>query len=196
MSDHQGVAVFHVGRNVRIPDRGLKVILREDDHHIARLGRFGRFHHLEAVVFDLLPARGGFPQTHDDVRAAVLCVQRMGAPLASVADDGDFPVLQQIQVRIGVIVNFQVFQQLFFICFAHGLWPSRIRSPRRAIKKRFTWVENIRHAKTNRLLVGNRRKRDHNLGAGSGSVKALRAPGRKFGKRAIPLLASAPQNAT
>ena len=109
MGDHQGVAVFHVGRNIRIPDGGLQMILRQDNHHVTRLGSLGRLHHLQAVVFGLFPARGGFPQAHDDVRAAVLRVQRMGAPLASVADDGDFSVLQQIQVRIGVIVDFQVF---------------------------------------------------------------------------------------
>ena len=70
--------------------------LREDDHHVARLGRLA-VPHLEGRSSSTCFHRGGFLD-QDDVRAAVPVLQRMGAPLASVPMRR-FSVLQEIQVE-------------------------------------------------------------------------------------------------
>ena len=108
MRDDQGVARLHVRRQVVFPQPLLDVLLRQDDHEVAGLGRLGGSHHLEAVVLRLVPGLRVFAQTDHDLNAAVRQVERVGVSLAPITDHGHRLVLQEIEVAILFVQDFHL----------------------------------------------------------------------------------------
>ena len=87
-------------------DLRLLFVGSEDHDDVSRFSRLFRRHDLQTRLFRLFPGLAALVQTDDDFDAAFLQVERMGMPLAAVADDGDRLVFQNLNVAIGLIVYF------------------------------------------------------------------------------------------
>ncbi len=100
---------FHMARHIVLPDRGLMLVRREDHDEVGPFRRLGVGHDLEAGVFRLLARGRTFAQRDGDiVHAAVAQVLRMGMALAAIADNRDFLVPDQVQIGVGVVIDFHV----------------------------------------------------------------------------------------
>ena len=55
-------ALPHVGLQVVLPDAGLKLVRREQHHHIGPFGGFGHVHHLQARLLGLGDGLGAWAQ--------------------------------------------------------------------------------------------------------------------------------------
>ncbi|MFT3811133.1 MAG: DUF924 family protein [Micropepsaceae bacterium] len=104
--EHQRRALLHVGFQVILVDVALQLVRRHHHDDVRPLRRIGDAHHLHAFGFGL--GRGGRTgtQRHGQIlHAAVAHVQHMGMALAAIADDRDLLALDEIHVRIAVVVN-------------------------------------------------------------------------------------------
>ena len=83
-----------VGLDVSGVDLAMSHVGSEKAHEARAPRRLGRRKNLEPIGACLAsgPAVGAGPDDHGD--PAVTQVQRMGAPLAAITDDGDRPALQ------------------------------------------------------------------------------------------------------
>ena len=80
-------------------------------HHddVGPFGRFGIGHDLEAGVLGLLRRGRAGAQRHDDVLdAAVAQIVGVGVALAAIADDRDLFRLDQVHIRIAVVIHAHV----------------------------------------------------------------------------------------
>ncbi len=103
-------AGLHVALDVILPDRRLMFIGREDHDEVGPLRGRRVGQHLEAGRFDLLGSRRTFAQGDGDFgHAAVAQVLRMGMALRAIADNRDLLGLDQIEIGIGVVVDFHFF---------------------------------------------------------------------------------------
>jgi len=104
--ESDGCAVADVAGNIGLVDVGLQFVRRRHHQQVAPLGGFGNGHHLEAIGFSLLDGRRAGLKSDDDVLGAgILEVQRMGAALGAVTDDDDILGLDEIEIRITIIIN-------------------------------------------------------------------------------------------
>ena len=104
--EHQRRTVLHVGGEVIAIDVGLQLVGRQHHHHVGPLGGLGDLHDLELLALGLGHALGALAQRDRDVLdARVAQVERVGVPLAAIADDGDLLALDQVQVGVAIVVN-------------------------------------------------------------------------------------------
>ena len=108
MTEGERCALFDVGFNIFAVDFGLPLIRRQHHDHIRALYGVGGCDTVETVCFDFLIGRRGRFQTDDDVHAAIFQVQRMGAALTAIAEHGDAFALDNVDIAIGVVENFDV----------------------------------------------------------------------------------------
>jgi hypothetical protein len=89
-----------------ILDRGkylpVKLIRHHQDGRIRRPGSGSCFHDPKSVRFRGRPAPASWIQPYDDVAAAVSQIERMRAPLASIADHSDCPLPYGVQIALVV----------------------------------------------------------------------------------------------
>ncbi len=99
-------AFLHIGVQFVAIDVALQLVRGQHHDDVGPSRGFGSGHALEARRFGLLAGGGAFAQRDDDVAdAAVPQVHGMGMPLAAEADDGDLLGLDQINVRIAVVID-------------------------------------------------------------------------------------------
>ena len=104
--EHQRRAVLHVRMQMIGVDLGLQLVGREHHHHVGPFGGLGHFHDLELLGLGLLDALRILPQRHGNVLdAGIAQVERVRMPLAAIADDGDLFPLDEIEVRVTVVIN-------------------------------------------------------------------------------------------
>ncbi len=109
MGEHQRGAVLHVGMQMVAVDLGLQLVGREHHHHVRPLGGLGHLHDLELLALGLLDALGTLAQRDRHVLdAGIAQVERMGMALAAVADDDDLLALDQVDVRVAIIIDTHV----------------------------------------------------------------------------------------
>ena len=104
MPERQVGAVFQMRRDGLAVDGRLRLVRRQDHHHVRRLHRVGHRHHFQPALLRLLP-RAALAKADDDVDAAFLQVQRMRVPLAAVADDGHLLVLDLLHIGVFVVID-------------------------------------------------------------------------------------------
>src|SRR6202040_1172845 len=96
------------------PDAAVELLLRrvrhQDGDEVRARGRGGGFGNLQAILTGPLPAGAALAYPDDDVVAAVPEVQRMGAPLAAIAQYGDARALQSpaVDVFLRIKLHLQV----------------------------------------------------------------------------------------
>ncbi len=84
----------------------LKFIGHGEHDDVAPCGRFGDTHNLQAFTFGFLGRGRAFAQGNNKVLGArVAQVQRVGVALGAVAQDGDFLVLDQVDVAIAIVID-------------------------------------------------------------------------------------------
>ena len=103
MREHQHLAGGQVLLDVGLVDARLVLVGNEHHDHVGPLRGVGDGQHLEAGRLRLLGRLAAGLQADDDVDAAVLQVQRVGVALRAVADDGDLPLADQLDVRVLVV---------------------------------------------------------------------------------------------
>ena len=78
----------------------------EHHHHIGHSRRLVRGHDGEAGVLGFGPASGAFAQADNDVlRAAVPQVVGVGMALAAIAQYGDGPRLDEVEVGVAIVID-------------------------------------------------------------------------------------------
>jgi hypothetical protein len=106
VGEHQRRAVLHVRVQVICIDLGLQLVGREHHHHVGPLGGLGHFHDLELLGLGLLDALRILAQRHGDVLdAGIAQIQCMRVSLTAIADDGNLFPLDEIEVRVTVVIN-------------------------------------------------------------------------------------------
>ena len=105
MGEQQGSALLHVLFQFVLPDVGLQLVGRHHHHHVRPFGGVGHVHHLEARGFRLLGAGAGTGRDHHILDARIAHILRMGMALGTEADDGDLPVLDEIEIGIPIVIN-------------------------------------------------------------------------------------------
>ena len=106
MGKEQGFALGHLGLQVVFVERGLDMVLGKDLDHLG-LGRgVGCGQRLEAVLQRQLVvgSPGHFGNHH--LHPAVPEVEGLGVALGTEADDGDLFPLENLQIRVCIIVHF------------------------------------------------------------------------------------------
>jgi len=85
------------------PDFRVQRLLREvgnqHRHQVRTLDRIGRHHHLQAILFRLVPTFA-FAHADHDVIAAVAQIERVRASLASITEDRDACAAQRFLVDV------------------------------------------------------------------------------------------------
>jgi len=98
--------VLHVAVQFIAVDVALQFVRGQHHDDVGPGRRFGSGHALEAGGFCFLAGGGAFTKRNDDVaHAAVFQVLCMGVTLAAETDDGDLLGLDQIDVRIAVVID-------------------------------------------------------------------------------------------
>jgi hypothetical protein len=101
-------AVFHIGREIGLVDVRLQFVRRDHHHHVGPFGRVRIRHHLETGRFRL-SGRSAFTRRDRHVLdAGIAHVERMSMALRAEADDGDFLVLDEIQIGIAIVIDTHV----------------------------------------------------------------------------------------
>ena len=98
--EHQHLAGREVRRDLLLEQIRLHQIGHEDHDHVGPLRGGRRLERREAVLFRRLPAAAARPHADADVGAAVLQVQRVRVALRAVADHGDAPRQDRVQVNV------------------------------------------------------------------------------------------------
>ncbi len=107
MGESQRAARFHPARHIIRPDCRLIFVRRQNHHEIGPFGSLCIGHHREACIFRLLARGRRFPQGDGDILdTAISQILRMGMALTAIADDGDFLARDQIEIGIGVVIDF------------------------------------------------------------------------------------------
>ena len=103
MRKGQGLALGHVGGNLRVVDVGAQLV--GDQHHddVTGLGSLLDLHDLEVLVGGselggLLPVGRALAQTDNDIDAA------LGQALGAEADNGNGLAVEHAEVAVGIIV--------------------------------------------------------------------------------------------
>ena len=110
MRKGEGRTGLQIGVQVFGIDGGLMLIGRQDHQDVGPLGRFLVAQHLETGTFRLLG--GGRTLAQGDghiLHARITQVLRMGVALAAITEDGDLLVGDEVQVGIGVVIDFHWF---------------------------------------------------------------------------------------
>jgi hypothetical protein len=114
MREGKRAARPHVGLQVVRPDGGLVLIGGKHHEDVGPGRRVGVAHHPEARALGFLGTRRARPQRDchrlDAAVAQVLCV---GMALAAIAEHRDLPVGDEVQVAIGVVIDFHL---VFPVC--------------------------------------------------------------------------------
>ena len=103
--EREGVAGLEVRGDLGLVGGGLGLVGREDHDEVGFLGGLGHAHDLEAGLLGGLARLRALAQAHAHVGARVLQVERMGVALAPVADDGHLLALDELGVRIVLVVD-------------------------------------------------------------------------------------------
>src|SRR5262249_49213707 len=104
--------------------------VRHQDHHdVGFLRRRRRVDDAQPLALRLRAGGAVAAEPHAHVAAAVAQVERMGVPLASVADDGDLLALERLEARVLVVIDVHAARSLSF--------PSPVRG--RASRNRATF---------------------------------------------------------
>ncbi len=118
MGKSNGCTIANVRGNFVAVNIGLQFIGRCHHHQVSPFGSFCNRHHLEAVGFNFLRrGRASLEADNQILGTRILEVQRMGAALRAIADDGHFLALDQVYVSIPVIIYAHWFQALFVWSF-------------------------------------------------------------------------------
>jgi hypothetical protein len=84
---------------------GRRHVGHEHHHEIAGLGRIGHAHDRQPGGCGLLHASAGLGQADYHIHAAVLQVEGMRVALAAEADHGHCLALEQVEIRVFVVIN-------------------------------------------------------------------------------------------
>src|SRR6266511_5722295 len=105
VGEEERLPLRHVRRDLRVVDPLLGLVRDEDHDDIGLLRRVrdGEDAEPRALRLRLLLCPRAQPDAHDD--AVVAEVQGVGVALRAVADDRDLPLLEQVEVRILVVVD-------------------------------------------------------------------------------------------
>jgi hypothetical protein len=104
--EEQRVAILQVGLDVVGEDLGLRGVRCEHHDHIGPLGDLGRRSDLQTLLFDLDAGLRALFEADLDLYARVTQRQRMGMALAAVADHRDLAALDDRQIRVVVVEQF------------------------------------------------------------------------------------------
>ena len=77
----------------------------EDHDEVGLFGGLVHGAHLQAGLLGRRPRRGSLAQAHAHVAAGVQQVERMGVPLAPIADDGDLLSLDDVGIHVLFVVD-------------------------------------------------------------------------------------------
>ena len=115
-------ALLEVGDEVVGIDRRLVLVGGDDHDDVGPLRRIGVRQHLEAGAFRLLRGgRAGAQRDGDVLDPAVAQVLGVGVALAAIAEDGDLLAGDQVDVAIGVVIDFHVrYPSIWFVCPANA----------------------------------------------------------------------------
>ena len=105
MREHQRLAGTERWSDGGLVDGTLLLIGHEHHDHVARFGGFGHGTHFQTIRDGLLPGCATRPQPHDDLRARVAQVLRMGMPLTAVSDDGEHAIAQPRALGVTLVVH-------------------------------------------------------------------------------------------
>ena len=104
--EEQRRALLHVRREIVLVDVGLQFIGRDHHHHIGPFGGLGVGHHLEAGGLRLV---GADAPGRAAMATSFTPLSRMFSawawPCDAEADDGDFLVLDEIQIGIPIVID-------------------------------------------------------------------------------------------
>ena len=103
MAEEQRVAVLEVGLNRLRVERALHVVRREDHDQVGLGGSLGRSDDPQAFRLGLGAALAALRQPDADVDPGVAQRERVGVPLAAVAEHGHVLALDQGQVGVVVV---------------------------------------------------------------------------------------------
>jgi hypothetical protein len=105
VGEHDHVALFQVRLDRLFVDGALQLVGHDDHDDVGFFGGVGDAEDAQAARLGLGLALAplGQPDTHID--AAVLQVERVGVPLAAVADDGHFLALKLGEIGVFVVVD-------------------------------------------------------------------------------------------
>ena len=106
MGEEQGRALLEIRGEIVGVDFALQLVRGQHHDDVRPFGGLGHFHHLQSGAFSLGCGGGALAQSHGHVwDAAFLEIEGMGETLASVADNGDFLALDEIDVGIPIVIN-------------------------------------------------------------------------------------------
>ncbi len=105
VSEQQRVAVLQVRRDVGLVELALHRVRREDHDHVGLGGGLGGSDDAQALRLGLRAALRALRQADAHVDAGVAQGQRMGVPLAAVAEDGHLPAADEAEVGVVVVVD-------------------------------------------------------------------------------------------
>ncbi|MNL50166.1 hypothetical protein D3C87_1731580 [compost metagenome] len=101
-----GSAVADVAGDVGLVDFGLQFVRRRHHDQVCPLGSFSDRENGEAIGLDLgSGCRTRLQRDADFLGAGILQVQRVGAALAAVADNGDLLGLDEVDVGITIVID-------------------------------------------------------------------------------------------
>src|SRR5215203_3473376 len=105
VAERQVVAVLKPWSYFALVGIALEFIREQDHNYVGDGCRFGGFSHFKAGVFRLRPRTASAPQTNHNIDARVAQVVSMRMSLTAVTKHANFLALQNIQIRIAVVVN-------------------------------------------------------------------------------------------
>src|SRR6266550_4474072 len=106
MRDRECRTLPHIRAQFGIVEPRLQLIRRQHHDDVGPFCRLGIGHDLEAGILGLCRRGRARAQRNDDVLdAAVAQIVGMGVALAAIADDGNLLRLDQIHIRVAVVIN-------------------------------------------------------------------------------------------
>ena len=106
VAEQQSVTVVEVRLDVVLVDLLLGGVRGEQHDDVGPCGGVGVVLDLEAGLLGLLRGLGAVAQTDADLDAGVTQVLGVGVALGAVADDGDLAALDEGEVSVGVVKQF------------------------------------------------------------------------------------------
>src|SRR5213080_2851619 len=107
MGEHEHLAPAEPALDLALEHLTLALVGQQDHNHARLLGGLVDGRHAQPVLLGLRPALRALVEPDHDVLTGVLEIQRVGVPLAAVADDRDLPALEQAEVGVRVVVDFR-----------------------------------------------------------------------------------------
>ena len=105
MSKHQHISLFQVWLNVFLIHIRLQLVIDENHNNICFFCSFSCCIHFKSLSLCLCPGLASLIQSNDHMTARLLCIQRMGMSLASVANHCYRLAIQQRQIAVLLIIN-------------------------------------------------------------------------------------------